>query len=151
MERAGVGQTTSVDTDSPTPVGINVGVGSVLIIVAALAAAQVPAADRPVRLGIVVVAVCGFAAGTVDQRALAWVVVASWLVANGFLENHQGQLSWHGSTDLSLMTLLVVAGAVGLAVGEAYRGVGRLRARWRAEAQLREITAHFTREGRPGA
>jgi MFS family permease len=146
MQRAGLSRPTPVDTDGPTPVGINVGIGSVLIIAATLVAALVPVADRPARLGIVVVAVGTFAAFTVDQRALAGIVVAGWLVANGFLENRLGQLSWHGSTDLSLATLLVIAGAVGLATGEAYRGVGRLRARWRVEEQLQEITAHVKEE-----
>jgi MFS family permease len=151
MKRAGPRRPTPVDTLDPVPVGINVGIGSVSIIAAALVAALLPAADGPVRLGIVVAAVGLFAAVTVDQRALAGIVVAGWLVANGFLENRLGQLSWHGSTDLSLITLSVMAGAVGLAVGEAYREIRRLRAHRRAEAQLRELTAHVEEGGKHDA
>jgi hypothetical protein len=75
----------------------------------------------------------GFAAFTGDQLALAGVVLLGWLVANGFLENRSGELSWHGSRDFLLVTALVLAAAVGLAAGDGYRQLRDLRARWLAE------------------
>jgi hypothetical protein len=50
---------------------------------------------------------------------VAAVVPLGWLVTDGFLENRSGELTWHGSTDLYLILLLVVAAAIGLAAGEA--------------------------------
>ena len=102
-----------------TPVGVNVGVGAALIVAGALVAAGVPAAHRAWRLDLVVVAVAVAAAVTADHLAMAAVVPLAWLVANGFLEDRSGELAWHGSTDLYLMLLLVVAAAIGLAAGEA--------------------------------
>src|SRR2546429_1681476 len=143
MKLGGRWPITPVQLDNNTPVGINVGIGSVMIVAAALVGAPSPGADQPARLGVVAGAVGLFAAISVDQLALAGVVVLGWLVTNGFLENHRGELSWHSSSDPYLITLLVIAGAVGLATGEAYRGIRRLRAQWRAEVQLQEFTAQF--------
>jgi hypothetical protein len=62
------------------------------------------------------------------------------LVVNGFLIDRLGELSWHGSSDLYRMLLLLVCGAFGLAVGEVYRQLVALRARWMAEA-WKEVAA----------
>jgi hypothetical protein len=102
-----------------TPVGINLGVGAVVIVVGALVAAGVPAAHRAWRLDLVVVAVAVAAAVTADHLAMAAVVPLGWLVTDGFLENRSGELTWHGSTDMYLILLLVMAAAIGLAAGEA--------------------------------
>ena len=63
------------------------------------------------------------AAATVDRAAMAAVVPLAWLVTDGFLENRLGQLTWHGSTDLSLMLLLLAAAGLGLGIGR----VGQVR------------------------
>lgn len=102
-----------------TPTGVNVGVGAAVIVAGALVAAGVPAAHRAWRLVLVAVAVAVAAAVTADHLAMAAVVPLGWLVADGFLENRSGELTWHGSTDMYLMLLLVMAAAVGLAAGEA--------------------------------
>jgi MFS family permease len=116
-----------------TPVGINLAGGAVAVVAGAFAAAALPASYPGWRLGIVALAVGGFAAFTGDQLALAGVVLLGWLVANGFLENRSGELSWHGSRDFLLATALVLAAAVGLAAGDGYRQLRDLRARWLAE------------------
>jgi hypothetical protein len=67
--------------------------------------------------------------------ALAGVVPLGWLVGNGFLENRSGELSWHTSPDLWLIGVLVVAAAVGLALGDGYRQLRDLRRRWIREEE----------------
>jgi len=96
---------------APTPVGINLAIGAAAL------------------------AVGGFAAATGDQLALAGVVPLGWLVSNGFLENRSGELSWHRPADLWLVTVFVVAAAVGLVVGDGYRQLRELRAGWLAELE----------------
>jgi hypothetical protein len=101
-----------------TPVGVNVGIGAALIVAGALVAAGIPAAHRGWRLDVVVVAVAVAAAVTADHLAMAAVVPLGWLVADGFLEDRSGELTWHGSADMYLILLMVVAAAIGLAAGE---------------------------------
>ena len=104
-----------------TPVGVNVGIGAALIVAGALVAAGIPAAHQAWRLELVAVAVAVAAAMTIDHLAMAAVVPLAWLVSDGFLEDRSGELTWHGSTDMYLIMLLVVAAAIGLAAGE-FRG-----------------------------
>jgi NAD(P)-dependent dehydrogenase (short-subunit alcohol dehydrogenase family) len=118
----------------------------VLVIAAALIAAMIPGADQQVGLGLVAVAVGLCAAITVHHRALAAAVALGWLVANGFLEDRLGELFWHGSADLYLIMLLMMAGALGLTVGEAHHQVQRLRTRWHADEEFRLIAAQFEEE-----
>lgn len=110
------------EPDHRTPIGINIGVGAAMVVVAAVVAAAIPVTDADWRFGLVAAAVVGFAALTVDVRALAGIVALSWLLVNGFLIDRFGTLSWHGSPDLVRLMLLVLAGAVGLGAGEAVRG-----------------------------
>lgn len=104
-----------------TPTGINVAVGAAAVVATAVLAAFLPAGHLWWRLDVMVALVAGFGAVTGDQVALGGVALMVWLVSNGFFENHQGELSWHGSTDLGLAMVLVVAAAVGLAVGQVSR------------------------------
>jgi hypothetical protein len=106
-----------------TPLGLNVGAGAAAVVVAALVAAAVPAAHQVWRWEAVAAAVAVAAALTVDRVAMAVVVPLAWLVSDGFLENRLGQLTWHGSTDLSLILLLSAAAGFGLGIGR----VGQLR------------------------
>jgi len=89
-----------------TPVGINVGIGCALMVVAGFVGVAVPNAGW--RLATIALAVAGFAAATLDQVALAPVLVLGFAILNGFLVNQHGQLSWHGSADLGRLMLLVV-------------------------------------------
>jgi len=135
-----------IDEDR-TPMGINLAVGAVTVIAAAVCAAALPPTHLWWRLGVLVIVVAGFAAVTGDQVALGGVALMVWLVANGFFENRQGQLSWHGSSDLGLMMVLVVAAAAGLAVGQACRLLLTLRARW-ARADLPGVELDVADEGK---
>jgi hypothetical protein len=65
--------------------GINVALGSLVVVVAAFAAAVVPASVPVVRLGLVALAVVVFAVVAVDVAAAAMVVVLAYLVLDGFL------------------------------------------------------------------
>jgi MFS family permease len=121
-----------------TPVGFNVAIGAVAVVAAAFVSAAVPVRDPGWRHVLIPLAVAGFAAVTGDQLALFGVVLLGWLVSNGFLENRSGELSWHGSSDLWLIGVLVVAAAVGLAAGEGYRQLRDLRARWLSELDEEE-------------
>jgi hypothetical protein len=118
-----------------TPAGINLAAGAAAVTAAALVAATLPASQPGWRFALIAVAVAGSAAVTMDQRALAGVVLLGWLVANGFLEDRLGELSWHGSSDIWWMMILVFAAVLGLAAGEAYRQIPDLRFRWRVEGE----------------
>jgi hypothetical protein len=115
--------------DTGTPAGINLGLGVVLVVAAVLVAAVIPPVDGYWRFGLVAGAVGLFAGLTVDQVALLGVAVIAWLLADGFLVNRLGELSWHGSSDIWRMALLVTTGTVGLLLGEAYRQVLAWRSR----------------------
>jgi hypothetical protein len=113
------------------PSGIAVGLGAVAMVVAGIVAAMIPTAYPGWRFGVIAGAVAAFAAVSLDQWALAGVAVIGFLISNGFLEDRLGQLAWHGSADLWRVLLLVMAGALGLAVGEAARFVHAARGRYR--------------------
>lgn len=118
-----------------TPVGIDLAAGAVAVIGAALVAAALSASQPGWRFAMIAVAVGGFGTVTLDQRALAGVVVLGWLISNGFLVNRLGELSWHGSSDIWRMMILVAVAALGLAAGEAGRQIRDLRSRWRVEGE----------------
>lgn len=138
MRSPHVGGATGLPTEERTPVGINLAVGAVVMIGAAWVAAAFPVADPGWRFAVMALVAGGFAAVSGDQLALAGVVLLGWLVTNGFLENRSDELSWHGSPDLLLATVLVLAAAVGLAAGDGYRQVRAVRARWLAELDEEE-------------
>jgi MFS family permease len=134
-----------------TPVGINLAAGTAMVLAAALVAAPIPTMHAGWRFAVIAVAVGLFAALTLDRLALAGVALLGWLVVNGFLVDRLGELSWHGSADLYRMLLLVVAGAFGLAVGEIFRRLVVLRARWMAEAPEGASALDIDEEERHGA
>jgi hypothetical protein len=136
MRAGGAWRIFELTTDDRTPAGLNLALGSVALVAAAGLAAMLPAHPPAWHFGVVAIAVGGFAALTQDQLALGGVVPLGWLVTNGFLEDHEGELSWHGSTDIWLLMILVIAAALGLVAGQGYRQVRDLRARWRAGAEL---------------
>jgi MFS family permease len=140
-----------VSAADPTPTGIALGIGAVVMIVAGLVAAMVPAADMGWRFAVIAVAVCGFAAVSLDQVALAGVAVIGSLIFNGFLEDRFGQLSWHGADDLWRLLLLVMVAAWGLALGEGYRYVRNLRTRIPFEADGTVSSASLIEEEKHGA
>jgi hypothetical protein len=126
-----------------TPVGINVGVGSAVVVAAGLVGAAIPGTEGGLRFAVIALAVAGFAGATLDELALAVVVPLGFGVLNGFLENQHGQLSWHGSSDLWRLMVLVISAGLGLTAGEAVAYVRRTRAKW--------LGVHIDEEERRGA
>jgi hypothetical protein len=135
---------TRVDTD--TPVGINLGIGTALVVAAVLAAAVIPPVDNDWRFGVVAGAVGLSAALAADQWALLGVALIAWLLDDGFLVNRLGELSWHGSSDIGRMLLLVAAGTLGLLVGLAYRRVRAVRSQRRFDAALQALVRDVNEE-----
>jgi hypothetical protein len=117
-----------------TPTGISAAIGAGVVVVAAFLSAAVPPSAGDVRLGVLALALAGFAALTVDPRAVAAVDVLAFLVFDGFLVNQLGELSWHGQADQTRLVILAGAGTAGVAVGAAYRGVRRRRV-WRRRSE----------------
>jgi hypothetical protein len=121
----------SVRRQPSTPIGIALAIGAAGMTAAAIIAAAIPTADTGWRFGVVAAALFVFAAISLDQRALAGVALVAFLITNGFLEDRLGQLSWHGSKDIWLVLLLIIAGGFGLATGAAFRFVRDARKRYR--------------------
>jgi MFS family permease len=120
-------------TGDRTPTGITLAAGAVAVTGAALVAAALPASQPGWRFALIALTVGGFAAVTLDQRALAGVALLGWLIANGFLVDRLGELAWHGSSDIWRMIILVFAALLGRAAGAAYRQIHDLRFRSRME------------------
>ena len=124
-----------------TPTGLAIGAGAVGLVVAAIIAAAIPSADAGWRFAVIAIAVGLFAAISLDQRALAGVVVLAALIYNGFLEGRLGQLAWHGSGDLWRLLILVTVSAFGLAVGEGVRFVANRRTRGASDFDATDFEA----------
>jgi len=107
----------SVGTASRTPMGITAAVGAVLVVAAAVVAATTPAGDSGWRTGTIATVLCAFSAATVDPIASAVVAAYAYLIADGFLVNQLGDLSWQGPADLRRAGVFAVASAVGLVLG----------------------------------
>ncbi|HKT01565.1 MAG TPA: hypothetical protein VJT31_18740 [Rugosimonospora sp.] len=115
-----------------TPTGILVGVGCVAVVAAASLASLIPVVHTGWRFAVVAAAVGLFALAVRDAWAVTAVGVLAWLVVNGFLVDRMGELSWHGSPDVLRLMLLVLVGALGVALGEGIHG-------WRAGAAVRAL------------
>ncbi len=98
------------------PLGISVGLGTVAVLVTVFVGALVPVHLAGVTWALLAAVVAGFAAWAADVAAAVLVAALTFLVANGFLVNRQGELSWHGAADLHRGALLLTAAAVGLVV-----------------------------------
>ncbi len=134
-----------LDLATGAPTGISLAVGAVAVVTAAMVAAALPASAPAWRAGMLGVTVCAFAAITVNWRAVAGVGLLAWLVADGFLENRRGDLSWHGSSDTRLITVVVATAGIGLAIGATWHRVGSLREQWHAGEELDRIAAQLRR------
>lgn len=148
MKSGGLRPSAVANVSSRTPAGINLGIGAAMIVGAGLVAALIPTNHTGWRFTVIALAVGLFAALTGDQLALVGVALLGWLVVNGFLEGRLGELSWHGSSDIWLMMVLVIAAALGLAVGEAGRQIRELSSRWRAEVEGSGLVPDLVEEER---
>jgi hypothetical protein len=133
-----------------TPIGVSVALGASSVIVAALVAASIPSGFAALRFGVIAATVFGYAAVSRVPRAVGVVALIGLLISNGFLEDHFGQLVWHGSADIWRALLLVVFGALGSVAGEGYRFVIDLRRRYR-KADRVVLSATSLEEEKHGA
>lgn len=127
------------------PTGIAIALGSAVIVVSAFVSAAVPESAAAVRIGLVALALAGFAALTINPVAVTAVGGLGFVVFDGFLVNQLGDLSWHGPADVRRLMVLAAAGVLGLGAGTAYRAVHRMnswrrRSKWVA-AQVRDAEA----------
>jgi hypothetical protein len=122
-----------------TPFGINLGAGVVALVFGTALADALPVHGLGWRFGAIAAVVAIFAAVTVDWAAATALAVIAWLVANGFVQNREGDLAWNPRVDLGLAAMLAVAAVVGLAVGSGWRHVRRVRGQRRAWAQWRVL------------
>lgn len=118
-----------------TPLGIRLGVGVVALVFGTALADSIPGHGFAWRFGAIAMVVAVFAGATVDWVATAAIVIVGWLIADGFVQNRLGDLSWSRSVDLRLAAVLVGAGAGGLAAGAAARRLRQIFARRRAWTQ----------------
>src|SRR5689334_11464917 len=95
---------------SGLPVGIQVGLGTLVVLVATIGAAALPAAAGWWRVAPVAIAVLLFSIFPVRAVATAFSALLGYLMVIGFLVNQYGQLSWHGAPD-ALRLLAIGAGA----------------------------------------
>jgi hypothetical protein len=122
------------------PLGISVGIGATAVVVAAFADAVVPRHPVSLRwLPLAVVVAC-FAIWAADALAAAIVAGLAFVLANGFLVNQQGELSWHGRDDLRHLGVLSLAALLGVAVG-------RVRAHRAAQRRYVDLEAWANRAG----
>ena len=104
-------------TASGTPLGITTAIGAAAVVAAAVVAATIPAGDTGWRTGSIAAVLCLFSVATRDPIASAVVAASAYLIADGFLVNRLGDLSWQGTADLRRASVFAVASAVGLALG----------------------------------
>jgi MFS family permease len=117
-----------------TPVGINLALGAVIVTVAAFLADWLPVADPLGRCAVIAAGIGGFAVFTTDPRAVAMLLLPTWLVMNGFVVNRLGELTWHGSADVYRLLALAGSGVAGLALGALAAHLRDQRACWRLGA-----------------
>jgi len=82
---------------------------------AGLALVVVLRSDPGLTFVVAVVVLCAFAAllsaGT-RRRTAAGIALITWALADGFVENRYGELSWHGGRDLVLVAALACTALV---------------------------------------
>jgi hypothetical protein len=106
-----------------TPLGINVLVGAVGLVVCCAVPSSLTGPEIDARLGVLAVGLAAIAAAIVDLAAVAVSVGVGFLLFDGFVEGHRGDLVWNGRADVVRVGVLCLAGALGWVIG-----VLRLRA-----------------------
>ena len=103
------------------PLGINTAVGAVTVVVCLAVPAGVDVQGRDARFALLVLGVAVVAATVGDLAAVAVTAGVAFLLFDGFVEGHQGDLVWDGRSDVLRVGLLCGAGLLGLVVGAAHR------------------------------
>ena len=99
------------------PLGITTAIGAAVVVAATVVAATIPVGLAGWRIGTIAAVLCLFSVATRDPIASAVVAASAYLIADGFLVNRLGDLSWQGPADLRRAGVLAAASAVGLALG----------------------------------
>src|SRR5690242_5605852 len=92
-----------------TPLGINTAVGAVVVVVCIAAPPHLDAAGIQARLAVLALGLVAFAASVADPVAAVVTAVVAFLLFDGFVVGHEGNLAWHGDADL--VRFGVLAGA----------------------------------------
>ena len=132
---------------SRLPAGIQVGFGTLVVLVATIGAATLPASAGWWRVVPVAIAVLLFALFPVRAVAAASSALLGYLMVIGFLVNQYGQLSWHGAPDAIRLLVIGAAATVGFVAGVIHRRQHRRRANWSAPALARRVYTLPIREG----
>jgi hypothetical protein len=107
--------------DDPSPAGILVGIGTAAVVVAAFIASALPQTDLILRYAVLAVTVCFFSAVTGRWGTSACVAIIGYLVFEGFVVNHFGELTWSGPADAARITALIAAAVFGRLIGDGVR------------------------------
>jgi len=111
-----------------TPLGINTAVGAVVVVVCLVAPPHLDAAGIGARLAVLAVGLAAFAASVADPVASLVTAGVAFLLLDGFVVGHAGDLAWHGDADLVRLGVLAgaaLAGAAARSVRDAVRRVVR--------------------------
>ncbi len=103
------------------PLGINTAVGAVAVVACLAVPTGVDAQGRDARFALLVLGVAVFAATVGDLAAVAVTAGVAFLLFDGFVEGHQGDLVWNGRSDVVHAGLLCAAGLLGLLLAAAHR------------------------------
>ena len=114
-----------------TPLGINTAVGAVVVLVCCAAPPHLDTPGITARLAVLALGVGAFAASVGDPVAVAVTAGVAFLLLDGFVVDHAGELAWHGDADLVRLEVLVSAALAGL-TARALREYGRRRRTRRA-------------------
>jgi hypothetical protein len=107
------------------PLGINTAIGAVAVVVCCIVPAGQDPQGRDARFALVAFGVGVFAAAVGDLASVAVTVGVAFLLSDGFVESHYGDLVWHGRPDVVRIGVLCVAGIVGLVIGVLRRRAER--------------------------
>jgi hypothetical protein len=100
-----------------TPTGISTTVGALVVVVCCAAPPHLDAAGVNARLAVLALGLLAFSASVVDLCAAAVTVGVAFLLFDGFVVDHQGDLAWHGDPDLVRLAVLAGGALLGLAAG----------------------------------
>ena len=119
-----------------TPLGIDTAVGAV-VVVCLVAPPHLDAAGIGTRLAVLALGLAAFAASVADPVAALVTAGVAFLLLDGFVVGHGGDLAWHGDADLVRLGVLVAAALAG-AVARSARDAVRRIARRPVRVQLRD-------------
>ena len=103
------------------PLGISTAIGAVAVVICCGAPAALDAQGRDARFALLVLGVAVFAVAIGDLAAVVVTAGVAFLLFDGFVEGHQGDLVWTGRSDVVHVALLYGSGLLGLLLAAARR------------------------------